>query len=219
MARRAKSPIKQIQYGPEARKAQLYTEFEIQGKQFSFTSPVGSRSCTVVRSSQVKSRGTLVFTLACDLTWFEGEHKELGPVRIFQDPRIENTGWIFARRDKAGKAIGPFLSYFNQHLIFHIGNNWLYYPRAWQVVSSITSWPPEYHQYHHLEDRTPVFDLITRTPNVATKGISTISILGKLTPAEDKRIRERCKAEIDEFNRLPASKMAPERLTPAQRPE
>jgi hypothetical protein len=108
------------------------------------------------------------------------------------------------------------LSYFNQHLVFHVGENYLYYPRAWQVVSSISQWPPEYHQYHHLEERTPVFDLLTRRPNVAVKGVSTISILGPLASAEEARIQKACKEEIEKFNKLPSTMLSPLDLTPAQ---
>ena len=161
-------------------------------------------------------RSTLAYNLSCSLTWFEAEHNELGPVRIFQDPRIENKGWIYVRRARDGQYETPALSYFNQHLVFHIGEDYFYYPRAWQVVASITQWPPEYHQYHHLEDRTPVFDLLTRRPNVAIKGVSTISILGPLKPDEETRIQVACRTEIERFQSLPSTMMSPLDLTPAQ---
>lgn len=204
-----------ISLQPEIRAAKLYTEFEIGGTQFSFTA-LGARSCAVLSSEVDEKRSTLSYNLACSLTWFETEHDELGAIRIFQDPRIENKGWIYVRQDQSGNYSTPALSYFNQHLVFHIGDEYLFYPRAWQVVSSITQWPPEYHQYHHLEERTPVFDLLTRRPNVAIKGISTISILGPLEPDEEARIRAECQAEIDKFNFLPATMMTPEDLTPLQ---
>jgi hypothetical protein len=207
--------LKNIKFGPEIRTAELYTEFEIGGKQFNFKA-LGARSCAVQSSEIDQQRTTLKYNLACDLTWFEAEHKELGPVRIFQDPRIENKGWIYARRNKEGTFETPALSYFNQHLVFHVGEHYLYYPRAWQVVSSITQWPPEYHQYHHLEDRTPVFDLLTRRPNVAVKGISTISILGPLAAGEEARIKKACNEEIEKFKHLPSTMMSPLDLTPAQ---
>jgi hypothetical protein len=204
-----------VPFGPETREAELYTQFQIGGKHFDF-SAFGARGCSALSSEVDQARGTLQVNLECSLTWFETDHKVLGPIRIFQDPRITNKGWILARRDKDGQYVVPALSYFNQHLIFHIGDEYLYYPRAWQVVSAIDVWPPEFYQYHHLEDKTPVFDLITKKPNVAVKGISTISIKGKLDPAREADIRARCDAEIERFNKLPASKMSPENLTPAQ---
>jgi hypothetical protein len=207
--------LKNISLGPETRAAELYTEFEIGGRQFSFTA-LGARGCAVQSAEIDRTRTTLKYNLQCSLTWFETEHKELGPVRIFQDPRIENKGWIYARRNREGGYDTPALSYFNQHLVFHVGEKYLYYPRAWQVVSAITQWPPEYHQYHHLEERTPVFDLLTRRPNVAVKGVSTISILGPLASGEEARIQEACKAEIEKFQQLPATKLSPLDLTPAQ---
>lgn len=204
-----------VPFGPETREAELSTQFQIGGKNFNFTA-LGARGCGVESSELDEARGTLRFNLTCSLTWFETDHKVLGPIRIFQDPRITNKGWILARRDKEGRYESPALSYFNQHLIFHVGDEYLYYPRAWQVVSAITQWPPEFYQYHHLEDRTPVFDLITKKPNVAVKGISTISIKGKLEASRETEIRSRCAEEIEKFNKLPASKMSPENLTPAQ---
>jgi hypothetical protein len=207
--------LKEIPFGPEARAAELYTEFEVGARQFSITA-LGKRACSVDSASFDERHGTLAYKLNCTTTWFETEHKELGPVRIFQDPRIEEPGWIYARRNRDGSYVTPFLSVFNQHLIFHVGDNYFYYPRHWQVVASITHWPPEYHQYHHLEDKTPVFDLLTRRPNVAVKGVSTVTILGQLSKEEDARIEAACKAEIEKFNELPGTKMTPEDLTPAQ---
>lgn len=212
----ALAPLPKFQLGPEVRAAQLYTEFTIGGKGFTFDSTAGARGCAVRSFEFDKARGTGVYSLACDLTYFAGEHPQLGRVRVFQDPRIENLGWIYVRRNRSGEYQAPALSYFNQYLIFHVGEDYFYYPRAWQVVSAITQWPPEYHQYHHLEPSTPVFDLLTREPNVATKGVSTISILGKVPAANLRRIRADLDEEIARFNALPSSKLRPERLTPAQ---
>ncbi len=209
-------PLANFSVEPEIRAAELYTEFTIGGRDFNFKSKVGARSCSAQAVGFEEARGTLTYELACDLTFFATEHPDLGPVRIFQDPRIENRGWIYARRNQDGTFEAPALSYFNQYLIFHLGEDYFYYPRAWQVVSSITQWPPEYHQYHHLETRTPVFDLITREPNVAVKGVSTISILGELDQEQIREIRAAHDEEIAKFKELPASKLAPENLTPAQ---
>jgi len=204
-----------ISLDPEVRDAELFTQFTIGGKQFDFTA-LGARGCAVESSSVDETRGTLQYDLACSLTWFETDHAALGPIRIFQDPRIVNRGSILARRNDRGEYDAPALSYFNQHLIFHIGELYLYYPRAWQVVSAIANWPPENHQYHHLEDKTPVFNLVTRAPNVAVKGISTISIKGTLSDKRLDEIKRKHDAEISAFEKLPATKMAPENLTPAQ---
>ena len=207
--------IRGIPFGPQISRAELYTELNIGGRDFNFRA-AGARSCAVESSSVVENRTTLVFNLTCDLTYFGVEHPDLGSIHVFQDPRIVNKGWIHARRNAKGEFETPALSYFNQHLIFHVGDNYLYYPRAWQVVSAISVWPPEHHQYHHLEDKTPIFDLLTRKPNVAVKGVSTISIFSKLPPDEEKQIRDLCAKEIEQFEKLPASKLAPEDLTPAQ---
>lgn len=205
----------QIKFGPEIRSARLYTEISVNDKKFSFDA-VGARGCGVTGSEVVNARGTLVFNLTCDLTYFAADDTPLGPIRIVQDPRIQTKGWIHLRRNQEGKYELPGLSYFNQHLIFHIGDRFFYYPRAWQVVSAITTWPPEYHQYHHLEPDTPIFDFLTGEPNVARKGISTISIEGSLTADEEKRVRTEYEKEIEVINALPASKMGPENLTPLQ---
>jgi hypothetical protein len=205
---------KRVAFGPETREAELFTQFTIGGRELSLTA-AGARGCSVEASQFDAARGTQRFDLTCSLTWFEAEDAVLGPVRIFQDPRIVNRGTILARRTAEGAFETPALSYFNQHLIFHVGELYLYYPRAWQVVSSITQWPPEFHQYHHLEDKTPVFNSVTRAPNVAVKGISTISIKGQLTPDRLDQIRESLAVELDRFDQLPASKMSPEDLTPA----
>ncbi len=207
--------LSNISEEPEIRAAELNSQFEIGGHWFDVHA-VGARGCQVTSREVDDVRQTLKYNLECSVTWFEADHKELGPIRIFQDPRIVNKGWILARKSRDDSYTIPALSYFNQHLIFHIGEDYLYYPRAWQVTSAITAWPPEYHQYHHLEDRTPVFDLLSRKPNVATKGISTISILGKLDSGTEERYRESLAKELDQFNKLPASKMTPEDLTPAQ---
>jgi hypothetical protein len=204
-----------IKFGPETRSARLYTELSVNGQKITIDA-VGARGCGVNSLNFQEARGTLIFNLACDLTYFAADDTPVGPVRIFQDPRIENKGWIFLRRNHKGEFELPALSFFNQHLIFRVGENYFYYPRAWQVVSAITAWPPEYHQYHHLEEDTPIFDFLTGTPNVARKGISTISIEGRLAPEEEKRIRDEVAKEIELVNRLPASKMTPENLTPAQ---
>ncbi len=208
-------PLAKFALGPEVRAAQLYTEFTIGGKDFTVEA-AGARSCSAQQFRFERARGTGVYSLVCDLTYFAADHRELGPVRVFQDPRIENYGWIYVRRNKRGDFEAPALSYFNQYLVFHVGEDYFYYPRAWQVVSAINQWPPEYYQYHHLEPRTPVFDLLTREPNVATKGISTISIQGKVPARDLKRIRAELEEEIAKFNELPSSKLHPERLTPAQ---
>lgn len=214
-----------VKFGPEIRRARLYTEFYIEGEKIAFEA-LGARSCSVNSAAFSAQRGTQLYNLACSLTWFATETSPLGPVRIFQDPRIENLGWIYLRRNEADSGKRdvsvfqlPALSYFNQHLIFHIGDRWLYYPRAWQVVASITRWPPEHHQYHHLEDKTPVFDLITKEPNVAIKGISTISIEGPLNSDEEAQIVAACEHEIEEFRKLPGTIMSPDDLTPAQQEE
>jgi hypothetical protein len=201
-----------VKFGPEARSAQLYTEFTIGGARHVIVA-YGARSCQPTNVGFAEAQGTEVYSLECDLTYFGIDDSPLGPIRIFQDPRIANLGWIYLRRDQNNNYVFPALSYFNQHLIFHIGGRYFYYPRAWQVVSAITQWPPEYNQYHHLEKDTPVFDLITRQPNVARKGVSTISINGPLAPDEETRIRSIVADEIQAFNNLPASKMSPENLT------
>jgi hypothetical protein len=207
--------LRHVGFGAEIREAELYTEFKIGNQPVNFTA-TGARSCAVESAEVSSSRKTLQFNLQCSLTWFETEHRTLGPIRIFQDPRIVNKGWILARRSGNGQFETPALSYFNQHLIFHVGEHYLYYPRAWQVVSAITSWPPEYHQYHHLEDKTPVFDLITKKPNAAIKGISVIAIKGKLSEERETEINRRLSEELERFAKLPASKMSPEDLTPSE---
>lgn len=204
-----------IKFGPEIRRAKLYTEFTFGGKQIGFEA-AGARGCAVESSAFQKGRETLVYNLSCSLTYFAAEDTPVGPVRIIQDPRIENKGWIYLRRNQNGDFELPALSFFHQHLIFHVGDRFFYYPRAWQVEAAITKWPPEYHQYHHLEEDTPIFDFVTREPNVARKGISTISIEGRLSPEEEKQIWERHDREVALIQRLPASKMSPEDLTPAQ---
>jgi hypothetical protein len=208
-------PSSHITFGPETRRARLFTEFTVGGQQFSFEA-LGKRGCSTNSVEFRVQRGTQVYNLTCSSTFFAADNTPLGPVRIVQDPRIVNRGWIFLRRNRKGQFVLPGLSFFNQHLIFHVGDRFLYYPRAWQVVSAITEWPPEFFQYHHLEEDTPVFDFITKEPNVARKGISTISIEDKLTPEEEKRMQLEEERELAIIRELPASKMSPEDLTPAQ---
>lgn len=212
-----------IGYEPEIRSAKLYSEFEIGGTKYSFDAR-GARSCKVNSAEFRDERGTIQYNLVCDLSYFSVDHPELGKITIFQDPRVINRGYILLRRNESeptrrDRSIFelPALSYFNQHLIFKMGERYFYYPRAWQVTASITRWPPEYHQYHHLENRTPVFDLITQSPNAAIKGISTISIEGELTSNEENLIRKAHQTAVDEFLDLDETKlMAPEELTPAE---
>lgn len=204
-----------IRFGPEIRRARLFTEITVGGKTFDIEA-AGARSCSTKNLSFSRERTTNVFGLTCDLTFFAADNTPLGPVRIIQDPRIETKGWIILRRNEKGEFELPGLSFFNQHLIFHVGDKFFYYPRAWQVVSAITAWPPEFHQYHHLEDDTPIFDFLTKQPNVARKGVSTISIEGPLTADEERQIREEHAREIETVKALPASKMKPEDLTPGQ---
>lgn len=198
-----------IKLQPEIRLAKLYTEITVAGKKHDFVA-LGARSCTPTSFSGFdKQRGTIGYELACDLTYFAADDTSLGPVRIVQDPRIETKGRILFRRGPKGEFGFPALNYFNQHLIFHVGDQFFYYPRVWRVVSSITQWPPEYHQYHHLDEDTPIFDFLTGAPNVARKGVSTISIEGRPSPEQEKRIRSEFAREIALINKLPASKMAP----------
>jgi hypothetical protein len=204
-----------ITFGQETRKARLYTEITVDGKKFDFEA-AGARSCSAQPGAFRQGRDTVVFNLTCALTYFATDDTPLGPVRIVQDPRIVNRGWIYLRRNKNNQFELPALNVFNQHLIFHVGDRYFYYPRAWQVQSAISAWPPEYHQYHHLEEDTPIFDFITREPNVARKGISTISIEGRLTPEEEQQIWADHNREVELIKQLPASKMSPENLTPAQ---
>lgn len=204
-----------VKFGSEIRSANLYTEISVGGREFTIKAN-GARSCSTNAFGVSEARTTGVFSLTCDLTYFAADHPELGSVKIIQDPRIETKGWIFLRRSENGDFELPGLSYFNQHLIFHIGDNFFYYPRAWQVVSAITAWPPEFHQYHHLEDDTPIFDFVSKEPNVARKGISTISIESELSPEEEKAIRADFAREVKLIKSMPASKMSPEDLTPGQ---
>jgi len=207
-----KNPSEHIVFGPEARKARLYTEIFVAGNKYVFEAG-GSRFCSTNSSEFRADRGTLVYNLTCSVTYFAADDTPLGPIRIVQDPRIENRGWIYLRRNKEGHYELPGLSFFNQHLIFHVGDRFFYYPRAWQVVSAILDWPPEYHQYHHLEEDTPIFDFITGEPNVARKGVSTISIEGRFTPDEERRVLEANERELEIIRKLPAHKMSPEDLT------
>ena len=73
-----------------------------------------------------------------------------------------------------------------------------------------------YHQYHHLEEDTPIFDYITGTPNVARKGISTIDILDRLTKKEEEQIRYEYAQEVELVNNLPQNRMTPSEFTPGQ---
>lgn len=199
-----------VQFGQEIRKASLYSEFTIGGKTISFDAVAGARSCSTTSLGLDRSRSTLVYSLQCDLTYFHAPDSEVGPITIIDDPRRPILGKILLRRTEDGSFQLPALSYFNQYLVFNIGKYFFYYPSPWQVVSSITAWPPEFHQYHHLQDDTPVYDFNTREPNVARKGISTISILGKLTPAEEKSIREAHAKQVALIKRQPGFKVAPE---------
>ncbi len=206
---------KNVQIGQEIRRAELYSEVFIGGKKFSFNAK-GARSCATIQLDFNKARGTEIFSLQCDLTYFAAEHPELGTIKIIQDPRITTKGWIVLRRNEDQEYQLPGLSFFNQHLVFHIGDNFYYYPAAWQVVSAILAWPPEFHQYHHLEEDTPIFDFITGEPNVARKGISTISIQDQLSDEEEKAIRDDFAREVALINSLPTSKLSPIDKTPAQ---
>ena len=166
---------RKVTFGPETRSARLYTEIIVDGKRFSFEA-AGAGGCSVNSLNLNNSRGSLVYNLACDLTYFHSSDTPLGEVTIIDDPRRPILGSIILRRNQEGQFELPGLSFFNQYLIFHIGDKFFYYPSPWQVISALLAWPPEYHQYHHLEEDTPIFDFNTRTPNVARKGISTISI-------------------------------------------
>lgn len=198
-----------VAFGPEIRAAELYTEFTIGGKQHQLTLK-GARSCANKQLSLNSARGTLVYNLQCDLTYFHTPDSDFGPVTIVDDPRRTIEGQILLRRNSSKDYELPALSYFNQYLIFNLGRYFFYYPSPWQVVASITAWPPEYHQYHHLQDDTPVYDFNTREPNVARKGISTISILGPLSPEEESKIRTEHAKQIEIIKQQPGYKVAPE---------
>lgn len=204
-----------INFAPEIRKARLYTEFTIDGEKFEIEL-YGTRSCDPTAERFAKGRDTKVVDLTCDLTYFANEDTPLGSMKVIQDPRFVTKGWIYLNRTKEGRYQLPGLSYFNQHSIFHIGDRFFYYPRAWQVVSPILAWPPEYSQYHHLEEDTPVFDYLTGEPDVARKGISTISIEGEFTPEEEAKIRAEFAKELEVIKALPPSKMEGISLTLAQ---
>jgi hypothetical protein len=191
-----------ISLEPEVRRAHLFTEFTIDGNRIAVEA-LGARGCQVDTVSVRDQQGTVVYGLRCSLTYFAADDTPVGPVRIVQDPRIDEPGYIYLRRSERGDFVFPALSYFNQH-------------RAWQVVSSITQWPPEYHQYHHLEPDTPVFDLLSGEPNVARKGVSTVSIQGPLDPEEEKAIWADFRREQELILSLPGTIMAPQPLTPAQ---
>lgn len=201
-----------IKLGPEIRKARLFTEFTVGGKTFAVTA-LGARSCSPAAAVRDARRETRVFQLSCDLTFFHAAESPLGPVTVIDDPRREITGEIILRRNRRGRIELPGINYFNQYLIFHVGERFLYYPSPWQVVSALTAWPPEYHQYHHLEFDTPIFDFNTREPNVARKGISTISIEGPLSQKEEQQIREAHKREVEIVSRQPGYRIPPERFT------
>jgi hypothetical protein len=204
-----------IQPGTESRrKAHLFTEIKVDGKSIGIDA-VGVRGCTPEDVVYERSRETAVVNLSCSLTYFHNANTELGPVTVVQDPRIENRGYIYLRRGQKNDFGLPGLSLFNQHLIFHVGDRFFYYPRAWQVVSALTAWPPEGHQYHHLEPDTPIFDFVTGEPNAARKGVSVIDIEGPLDDAEAKRLRAAMEKEHRLIMDLPGSKMAPEKATPA----
>ncbi|MHB8464790.1 MAG: hypothetical protein ACYDH6_24640 [Acidimicrobiales bacterium] len=204
-----------ITFGPETRRARLFTEIIVDGETFNIEA-VGKRGCSTNTVAFDEARTTVTYGLECSATYFGAENSPLGPIHIVQDPRIVNRGWILLKRNAEGEFDLPALSFFNQHLIFHVGDRWYFYPAAWQVVSAITQWPPEGHQYHHLEPDTPIFDFVTREPNVARKGISTIWIEGPLEEDENRRYDELIARELKLIDELPASKMSPEDLTPSQ---
>lgn len=197
--------------GREIRKASLYTEFTIQGQTF-VVQAAGARSCDPTDLVFSQARNTIVYNLTCDLTFFHTDNSPVGPVTIIDDPRRQIVGSILLTRSREGNFDLPGLSYFDQFLIFHVGDRFFYYPSPWQVVSALTAWPPEYHQYHHLEDDTPIFDFNTREPNVARKGISTISIEGPLTDKEERSIRDAHAAEVKVIQAQPGYKIPPERF-------
>jgi hypothetical protein len=198
-----------VVFGYEIRKAELYSEFTIGKKKFS-VHLVGARGCSTEILAYSSPRTTLVYNLVCDLTFFSGDHPELGPITIIDDPRRKIVGQIFLRRTSPNSFRLPGLSYFNQYLVFNIGKHFFYYPSPWQVVSAISHWPPEYHQYHHLEEDTPLYDFNTREPNVARKGVSTISILGPLTPAEEQDVRAAHARHVEKVKAQRGYAVAPE---------
>lgn len=200
---------KLIPAGREIRAAHLYTEFTVGGRTIGVEAR-GARSCTPQSVALDRSRSTVAYELTCDLTYFHAPDSPVGPVTVIDDPRREITGRILLRRKEKGLFGLPGLNYFNQYLIFHVGEHFFYYPSPWQVVSPLTAWPPEGHQYHHLEDDTPIFDFNTREPNVARKGISTISIEGPLSEKEEAAIRERHAQEVEVIRKQPGYRVPPE---------
>lgn len=198
-----------IPLGQEIRAARLYTEFTVGGRTISIEAR-GARSCSPNAAVLDGSRSTLAYELTCDLTYFHAAESPVGPVTVIDDPRREIVGRILLRRNREGRFNLPGLNYFNQYLIFHVGEHFFYYPSPWQVVSPLTAWPPEYHQYHHLEDDTPIFDFNTREPNVARKGVSTISIEGPLSEKEEHEIRRRHAEEVEVIRRQPGYRVPPE---------
>lgn len=186
---RSRTSIDKIDFGPEIRRAQLFTELLVGESRVEISSVLGARSCSTVDLSYSRTRGTLIYNLQCDLTYFHAPETALGPVTVIDDPRRPIRGQILVRRNQQGRYELPALSYFNQYLVFHVGDRFFYYPAEWQVVAAITEWPPEYHQYHHLENEVPVYDFNSREPDVARKGISTISILDRLSEEEEAEIR------------------------------
>lgn len=199
-----------VGFGSEIRHAELYTEIYVGDQKFDFVSTLGARSCSTNALTLDQARGSLVYSLACDLTYFHVKDSPLGPITIIDDPRREITGSIILRRTGRKDFQLPGLSYFNQYLIFHVGDSFFYYPSPWQVVSAITEWPPEGHQYHHLEDNTPIFDFNTRQPNVARKGISTIKILHTPSSDQEAEIREAHAREVEIVKQQPGYRVPPE---------
>lgn len=209
------APDARIDVHPLERLATLHTTIALGGRVYPLKM-VGARVCKKINISHDQEKDRVTYNLESVVTIFHEDDSALGPATVVQDPTITGTGFTHLSKQSDGRYGFPGLSYFNQHLIFMVGGRYFYYPRAWQVVAAVNSWPPEGSQYHHLEEDTPIFDYVTGEPNVARKGASTITIGRKPTRAEHDYWMKKYDEAVAKVKALPSSRLQPNPKTPAQ---
>ncbi|MBS1914546.1 MAG: hypothetical protein JST22_21355 [Bacteroidetes bacterium] len=156
-----------------------------------------------------------VRTVPAGIAIFSSANTPLGSVTVFTDPRVSIQGQLTFAVDNQGNLTTPATSSFQQVMVFHVvqpdgSDSWLYGGATWEVTSSVNSFPPANATYTHAAASSGLYDLLTGTPNVATKGTSTIALGRVATAAEESDQLALYNAAVATFNGLGPVMAAPE---------